>query len=67
MSEPHHPALTPAQGLTLPSGTDELTMFRSLFFAYPDAMLLVDSAGIIVLANPSAERQARSCQRLSVS
>ena len=38
----------------LPSGTDEQTVFRSLFFAYPDAMLLVDQAGAIVLANPSA-------------
>ncbi len=31
-------------------------MFRSLFFAYPDSMLLVDQAGVIVLANPSAEQ-----------
>ena len=37
-----------------PSGIDERTVFRSLFTAYPDALLLVDSAGIIVLANPSA-------------
>ena len=38
----------------LPSGTDERTVFRSLFFAYPDSMLLVDQGGAIVLANPSA-------------
>ena len=38
----------------LPSGIDERTVFRSLFFAYPDSMLLVDQAGAIVLANPSA-------------
>jgi PAS domain S-box-containing protein len=38
----------------LPSGTDEQTVFRSLFFAYPDSMLLVDQGGAIVLANPSA-------------
>jgi PAS domain S-box-containing protein len=60
MSLLHDPAQGPTQGppqaLTLPSGTDELTMFRSLFFAYPDAMLLVDQTGIIVVANPSAER-----------
>ena len=36
------------------SGSDESTVFRSLFVAYPDALLLVDRAGVIVLANPSA-------------
>ena len=46
----------PLARLTLPSGIDERTVFRSLFFAYPDAMLLVDDVGAIVLANPSAER-----------
>ena len=49
------PTLT-APAPALPSGTDENTVFRSLFFAYPDSMLLVDTAGVIVLANPSAER-----------
>lgn len=39
---------------TLPSGFDEHTVFRSLFSAYPDALLLVDAAGAIVLANPAA-------------
>ncbi|HJV60438.1 MAG TPA: PAS domain S-box protein, partial [Albitalea sp.] len=29
-------------------------VFRSLFSAYPDALLLVDSRGSIVLANPAA-------------
>jgi PAS domain S-box-containing protein len=38
----------------LPASIDERTVFRSLFFAYPDAMLLVDQAGTIVMANPSA-------------
>jgi PAS domain S-box-containing protein len=38
----------------LPPGVDERTVFRSLFFAYPDSLLLVDPAGSIVLANPSA-------------
>jgi PAS domain S-box-containing protein len=38
----------------LPSGVDERTVFRSLFVAYPDSLLLVDRAGLIVLANPSA-------------
>jgi len=50
MSTPSPFAAAPA----LPSGTDEQTVFRSLFFAYPDSMLLVDLAGAIVMANPSA-------------
>jgi PAS domain S-box-containing protein len=37
-----------------PAGLDETTLFRSIFGAYPDALLLVDSAGQIVLANPAA-------------
>ena len=40
--------------LSLPSGIEEGSVFRSLFIAYPDALLLVDQAGAIVLANPSA-------------
>jgi PAS domain S-box-containing protein len=38
----------------LPLGVEERTVFRSLFVAYPDSLLLVDRAGLIVLANPSA-------------
>ena len=38
----------------LPSGIEESSVFRSLFIAYPDALLLVDQAGGIALANPSA-------------
>ena len=33
---------------------DESTVFRALFAAYPDALLLVDKQGAIVLANPEA-------------
>jgi len=40
--------------LPLPSGIEEGSVFRSLFIAYPDGLLLVDRAGAIVLANPSA-------------
>jgi PAS domain S-box-containing protein len=40
--------------LSLPSGIEEGSVFRSLFVAYPDSLLLVDQAGAIVLANPSA-------------
>src|SRR5436190_7628166 len=47
------PAHGPPPGLL--SGIDERSVFRSLFVAYPDALLLVDPAGVIVLANPSAE------------
>jgi PAS domain S-box-containing protein len=35
-------------------GVDLDTVFRSLFGAYPDALLVVDPAGTIVLANPAA-------------
>ena len=38
----------------LPSGIEERRVFRSLFVAYPDSLLLVDQAGAIVLANPQA-------------
>jgi PAS domain S-box-containing protein len=37
------------------AGDRAQTVFRTMFLAYPDAMLLVDSAGVIVLANPAAE------------
>ncbi|HEY0857186.1 MAG TPA: PAS domain S-box protein [Albitalea sp.] len=38
----------------LPAGIEERTVFRALFFAYPDSLLLVDHGGAIVLANPAA-------------
>ena len=38
----------------LPQAVDDLTVYRSLFSAYPDALLLVDADGRIVLANPAA-------------
>src|SRR6476620_10416622 len=38
----------------LPSGIDESIVFRSLFVAYPDSLLLVDQRGAIVMANPAA-------------
>ncbi|HSV46510.1 MAG TPA: PAS domain S-box protein, partial [Ramlibacter sp.] len=40
-------------GPSLP-GLDDGAVFRSLFAAYPDALLLVDRQGIIRLANPMA-------------
>ncbi|BEP46300.1 PAS domain S-box protein [Variovorax sp. V15] len=41
-------------GQAPPSGIDEGSVFRSLFSAYPDSLLVVDQSGSIVLANPSA-------------
>lgn len=35
-------------------GASEATLWRSLFRAYPDALLLIDRDGCIVLSNPSA-------------
>jgi len=37
------------------SGFEERSVFRSIFAAFPDAMLLVGSDGRIVLSNPAAE------------
>jgi len=42
------------RSLAMPSGFDEWTVLRSLFVAYPDALLIVDYHGRIVLANPQA-------------
>ncbi|MDM0078612.1 PAS domain S-box protein [Variovorax sp. J2P1-59] len=36
------------------SGFDDGAVFRSLFLAYPDALLVVDLQGVIGLANPAA-------------
>jgi PAS domain S-box-containing protein len=41
----------PTQG---PHGLDDAGIFRTLHAAYPDALLVVDAAGVIVLANPAA-------------
>ena len=38
----------------LPADIDPQPIFRSIFGAYPDALLLVDAQGRIVLANPAA-------------
>jgi PAS domain S-box-containing protein len=38
------------------TGADESSLLRSLFFAYPDALLVVDPDGRIVRANPAAAR-----------
>jgi PAS domain S-box-containing protein len=48
MRREHAPALSL-------SGFDERSVFRSIFAAYPDAMLLVGADGRIVLSNPAAE------------
>lgn len=41
-------------GASLPAHVDAQSVFRTLFLAYPDALLLVDRDGLIVLANPMA-------------
>ncbi len=46
----------PVSGKRALPGIDDLTAFRALFGAYPDALLVVDSDGDIVLANPNAEQ-----------
>lgn len=38
----------------LPANVDEHALWRSVFAAYPDSLLLVDQTGGIVFANPSA-------------
>jgi PAS domain S-box-containing protein len=43
----------PAVGPAI-AGLDDGAVFRSLFLAYPDALLLVDQQGVIGLANPAA-------------
>ena len=40
--------------LPAPAGVDQASVFRALFAAYPDALLLVDAQGSIVLANSVA-------------
>ncbi|HEX5687507.1 MAG TPA: PAS domain S-box protein [Ideonella sp.] len=44
----------PTTRAALPAGIDDTTVFRSLFAAYPDALLVADAGGQIVLANPAA-------------
>jgi len=51
---PQPPQEVPAPAL--PSGIEERVVFRSLFAAYPDALLLVDQSGRIALANPTAAK-----------
>ena len=38
---------------TTPASLDDHSVFRSLFEAYPDSLLVCDPHGIVVLANPS--------------
>jgi PAS domain S-box-containing protein len=40
--------------MSFSTGLDEPTLFRSIFSAYPDALLLVNGKGVIELANPAA-------------
>jgi PAS domain S-box-containing protein len=44
---------------SLPDAPDEQGLFRSLFAAYPDALIVVDSKGTIVLANAATAELLR--------
>ena len=46
--------LLPGTYPALPSGINEHSVFRTLFAAYPDALVVADARGAIVLANPAA-------------
>jgi PAS domain S-box-containing protein len=48
--------MNPSSTALSASGLDETTVFRSLFTAYHDSLVVTDAAGRIVLANPSAAR-----------
>lgn len=43
-----------ATSLPLPQGDGNDDVFRAIFLAYPDSLLLVDSVGLIAMANESA-------------
>jgi PAS domain S-box-containing protein len=47
-------AAASSRSTALPVGVDENLIFRSLFAANPDAHLVADGSGTIVLANPAA-------------
>ncbi len=47
-------SLPPVTHPALPSGIDEHSVFRTLFAAYPDALVVADARGAIVLANTAA-------------
>jgi PAS domain S-box-containing protein len=55
VSAPPAPPAPPV-GPGTPAGPDEQSVYRSLFAAYPDALLLTDRQGLIVRANPAAEQ-----------
>jgi PAS domain S-box-containing protein len=44
----------PGTGPALPNRIDDRSLFRALFSAYPDALLVADADGTIVRSNPSA-------------
>ena len=48
------PPSTVPPALALPADIDERSVFRSLFSAYPDALLVVAYSGRIAMANPAA-------------
>ena len=47
---------SPPPSVPLMQGLDEVAVLRSLFTAYPDALLVADASGTIVMANAVAAR-----------
>jgi PAS domain S-box-containing protein len=45
---------TPDPATALPSDIDERNVYRTLFSAYPDGLIVTEPSGAIVLANPAA-------------
>ncbi len=52
--QPQPQPQAPVPAAPLPPGIDEYAVFRTLFAAYPDALIVADARGTIVLANPAA-------------
>ncbi|WP_284617823.1 PAS domain S-box protein [Aquabacterium humicola] len=50
------PPIEPVPDPALPPGIDDNQVFRTLFAAYPDSLIVADASGRIVMANPSAAR-----------
>ena len=48
------PQHTPVHSTSWPRGIDEDSVFRTLFAANPDALIVANALGTIMLANPAA-------------
>jgi PAS domain S-box-containing protein len=50
------PPIEPVPPPSLPPGVDDAQVFRTLFAAYPDSLIVADAQGRIVMVNASAAR-----------